>query len=452
MYYDKSKLSSVIPELIAQRDIRTLREIFAEYNIVDLADIFQDLSMQEAVFLFRILNKDYSGELFSYLDNEHQEKLINILSSLELKSIVDNMFVDDIVDLIEEMPANVVNKLLKSINEQDRREINQLLSYKEDSAGSIMTTEFIELKSDDSVKTAIEKIRSTGINVESINLCFVIDNYRTYQGMVYLRDIIINDNNKLIKDLISETKIYALTDDDQEQVANLVRDYDLEAIPILNNEEKLIGIITADDVLDVLVEEADEDLQKMSGLNPSEDIYLKSSTISIVRNRIYWLLVLMISATFTGYIIQYYEDKLTALTILAASIPVIMSTSGNSGSQSSAMIIRAIATDNLSIKDIFYIIKKEFLVALLTGTVMGLLNFMRLYLFTSNMNFSIALVITLTITFAIMISDIIGAILPLIAQIFKIDPATMAAPLITTLVDATSLIVYFSLATLILKI
>ena len=437
--YSKEQLSSLLPELIKEKKVLLIREIFDEYNIVDLSEIFSELELDEAIFIFKILPKDISAELFTYLDPLHQERLISALSSMEVKGILDNMFSDDIIDFLEEMPANVIKYILDNVPSEHRKEINTLLSYEENTAGSVMSTDFVELYEKDTVEEAIIKIKEQAEIAETVNVCFVIDQKRVLVGIVNLRDIIVAKNNKLISEIMDKNIHYVYTNTDQEEVARLLSKYDLTTICVLNDQNCLIGIVTADDVLDILTEEATEDIHKMSGIVPTDGSYLKTGIKEMVKSRISWLLILMISATFTGYILQYFEDKLSALAILSASIPT--------------MVIRGIAVDDLNIKDIFIVLKKELAVGLLCGAILFVTNFIRLYIFGSkSTTFSISFVVSLTITISLISANLAGGILPLIAKKLKMDPASAAAPLITTIVDATSLIIYFMLAIAILKI
>lgn len=448
MRYNKEELVTVLPEYIYQKNIQEIRNIFEEYNIVDLAEIFTELDIQQAIFTFRVLSKEISAELFSYLEPHKQQRLIEALSSQDVFHIMENLFSDDIVDMLDEMPANVVRKILKSVSVQRRQEINTLLSYDEFSAGSIMSIDFMELRETDSVEQAIVKIKQQANLVETINVCYVVDQYRQYEGVVHLRDIIVADNDTTIKDLVQETDIYVYTNTDQEEVVSLIQKYDITAIPVLNSQRRLIGMITADDVLDVLIEEASEDIHKMSGITHTSGSYIQTTIKEMVSSRLSWLLILMVSASFTGQILQIFEDKLNAVAALAISIPVIMSTAGNAGSQSSATIIRSIATDNLVLRDHFMaVLKKEFVVSVLCGSVIFIVNFIRLMIVPSvDKDATIALIVSITLVISLLLANLIGGILPLIAQRFKIDPASMAAPIITTIVDAASLVVYFMLA------
>lgn len=454
MVYTKEQLFNILPEFIKEKNVDGIRHIFTEYNIVDLSEIFEELDINEAIFTFRILPKDISAELFSYLSPTKQQRLIEILSSHDVFNIINNMFSDDIIEFMEEMPANVIKKILSSVPDKDRKEINTLLSYKEFTAGYMMSSDFVELRSNITVEEAIKIIKHKAELVETINVCYIRDASRKYLGVVHLRNIIVARDDTLLEDLIEESDIYVYSNTDQEEVAKMLQEYDITSIPVLNDQNKLIGIITADDVIDVLVEEATEDIHKMVGVNHIEGSYLNTSIIEMVKSRISWLLILMISGSFTGYILQTFEDKLSAVAILAASIPVIMSTSGNAGSQSSSSVIRAIIVENLTLKKNFFdIIKKEFLVSLQCGAIIFIVNILRLLLLNnSGMNLNTAIVISLAIVLSLTLANIVGGLLPLISEAFNIDPASMASPVITTLVDAVSLFVYFTLAIAILKI
>ncbi|CAM3526194.1 magnesium transporter [Pseudostreptobacillus hongkongensis] len=452
--YTIEQIEDILINAIREKKVDTIREIFQEYNIVNLAEIFEKLDTNEAIFTFRILPKDISGQLFSYLPANIQQRLVEILSSHDVSEIMNNMFNDDIVEFLEEMPANVIKKILSSMNDKDRKEINTLLSYEDFTAGAMMSSEFMELHSKETVENAIKLIKQQANLVETINVCYVIDSKRNYLGVVHLRDIIVAKENEIIENLVTEEDIFVHTSTDQEEVARILKHYDLTSLPVLNNENRLIGIITADDVIDVLVEEATEDIHKIGGVNHVEGSYLNTNILEMVKSRISWLLILMISGSFTGYILQTFEDKLSAVAVLAASVPVIMSTSGNAGSQSSSTVIRAITVEKLTLKkNLFDIIKKELLVSLQCGLVIFIVNILRLLLLSpEGMNIQIAIVVSLAIIVSLTLANIVGGILPLISESLNTDPASMASPVITTLVDAVSLLVYFSLATSILKI
>ena len=452
-YYNKQELITLLPEFVENKNIMKIRHIFEEYNIVDLAEIFNNLELSNLVFVFRILPKTISGEFFSYLDNDLKLKLVEMLSSRDVTHLFDNMFSDDIVDFLEELPANVIKKILASASKEQRDEINALLSYQEFTAGSIMSTDYIELENTQNVQEAIQVVKNEANLADTINVCYVVDELRNYLGVVHLRDLIVSKNTVLVTSLIEETEIFVHTDTDQEEVVRKLREYDITSIPVLNDQNRLIGIITADDVLDVLVEEATEDIHKMSVISYVEGSYLKMNIKDMILSRVGWLLILMISASFTGTILQIFENKLSVATILAVSIPVIMSTSGNAGSQSSATIIRSISTDNLSLKtDLLKVLKKELSVSLICGGIIFIANILRIVAVSGLNSFEVSLVVSLTLFISLTLANLVGASLPLIAKSLKLDPATMASPIITTIIDATSLSIYFVLAILILRI
>lgn len=454
MVYNIEQIETLLLGAIKEKKVDTIRNIFQEYNIVNLAEIFEKLDTNDAIFTFRILPKDISGQLFSYLPANMQQRLVEILSSHDISDIMDNMFNDDIVEFLEEMPANVIKKILSSMTYKDRKEINTLLSYEDFTAGAMMSSEFMELHSKETVENAIKKIKKQANLVETINVCYVVDASRNYLGVVHLRDIIVAKEDEIIQNLVTEEDIFVHTSTDQEEVARILTHYDLISLPVLNNENRLIGIITADDVIDVLVEEATEDIHKIGGVNHIEGSYLNTCILDIAKSRISWLLILMISGSFTGYILQTFEDKLSAVAVLAASIPVIMSTSGNAGSQSSSSVIRAVTIEKLTLKkNLWDIIKKELTISMQCGIIIFIVNILRLLILSHNgMNIQIAIVVSLSIIVSLTLANIVGGVLPLISEALNIDPASMASPVITTLVDAVSLLVYFSLATSILKI
>ncbi len=452
--YSTEQLQFILKEYIESKNFKEIRNVFAENNIVDLAEIFESMNIEEKLLIFRILPKDISAEIFSYIDSEAQEELIYVLTSKELSSILDNMFSDDIVEFLEEMPANVIKKILTSIPNNQRDEINKLLSYKEFSAGAIMSTDFIELNQDLIIIDVIKKIKKEANLTETIDTCFVVNDKRNYLGAVSLKDIILADEDDKVSSLITDRRLFVYTNNDQEEVAKIIKENDLDSIAVLNSENCLIGIITADDIVDVLVEEATEDIHKMAGINNLDDSYIKTPIKDMVKSRVNWLLFLMISGSFIGYILHYYEAKIGTMIILSVNIPIIMSTSGNAGSQSSATIIRAISTEKLTIKKhLFKVIKKEFLISILSGIIIFIANYFRIVLLGGDsVNYTVAFVVSLSLFISLIISNVIGGILPLIAKQLNIDPASMAAPIITTIVDATSLSIYFYLAMYFLNI
>lgn len=436
----------VFRALIEGRKFQEIRDAFNYYNMVDLALLVEECSLDQVLMLFKILKREISAEMFTYLSYNKQEELINAFTSLEIKGMLENLYSDDIIDFLEELPSNLVKKILQSATEDQRAEINLLLSYPEDSAGYMMTTDFVELKLSDTVKRAITRIKTQGKVAETITNCYIVDENRTLVGSIRLREIVFADEDDLISDLMDSDVISVMTSVDREEVANVFKKYDFSVLPVVNDEKKLIGIITADDIIDVLLEETTEDIQKMSAITPMEGSYTETNIIEMAKSRVTWLIILMVSATFTGLIIQGYEQTLTLLPALAASMPMIMSTAGNAGSQSSIMVIRGISVDNMSIKDFWLVIWKELKIGLVIGLVLFVVNVIRLMIFTPNVGFQTDLVISVTVFITILMANVTGGLLPLVALIFKQDPAAMASPLITTIVDALALIVYFKLA------
>ncbi|SHF30949.1 magnesium transporter [Caloramator proteoclasticus] len=440
-----------ILELLKNKNYKELRNELIELNEVNIADIIEEVDTSEAVILFRLLPKDMAVDVFSYLSNEQQMNIINSITDKEIEHIMNELYFDDMIDFIEEMPAYVVKKILKNTKEDERALINQFLNYPDNSAGSLMTIEYVDLRKDMTVAEAIKHIKETGIEKETIYTCYVIDGSRKLEGIISLRKLVTCDEDKKIEDIMNTDVIYVHTHDDQEMVASLFKKYDLIAIPVLDKEERLVGIITIDDIVDVIEQENTEDFQKMAGMEPTDIEYLDASVFTLAKNRIAWLLILMISATFTGRIIQRYEEVLQSVAILAAFIPMLMDTGGNAGSQSSTLVIRGLALEEIKTKDFFKVVFKEFKVSFIVGIVLSIVNFLRIY-FIEKINFKVSLTVTITLFITIMLAKIVGGVLPIIARKFKLDPAIMASPLITTIVDAVALIVYFTCATIILGI
>lgn len=436
----------VFKALIEGRKFQEIRDTFNYYNMVDLALMVEECSVDQILMLFKILKREISAEMFTYLSNTKQEELINAFTSLEIKGMLENLYSDDIIDFLEELPSNLLKKILQSASDDQRSEINLLLSYPEDSAGYMMTTDFVELKVGDSVKRAITRIKTQGKVAETISNCYIVNENRTLVGSIRLREILFADEEEMIVDIMDRDVITVMTKDDREVVANVFKKYDYSVIPVVNDEEKLIGIITADDIIDVIYEETTEDIQKIAAITPMEGSYTETNIIEMAKSRVSWLIILMVSATFTGIIIQGYEQTLTLIPALAASMPMIMSTAGNAGSQSSIMVIRGISVDNMSIKDFWIVIWKELKIGLVIGVILFVVNVIRLMIFTPNVSIQADLVISFTVFVTILMANITGGLLPLFALIFKQDPAAMASPLITTIVDALALIVYFKLA------
>ena len=425
------------------------RSKLLEMNVVDIATLLEDVDRDDLVILFRILPKDTAAEVFSYLNKVDRAHIIESLTDREISGIIDKLFMDDTVDFIEEMPANIVKKVLKNTDDDTRKMINSLLSYPDDSAGSIMTTEFVDIKKEMTVMDAIAHIRKTGVDKETIDTLYVIDSNRKLEGIVPIRKILLSDENLLIEDIMDTNFVYIYTLDDQEDVASMFKKYDYFSMPVTDSENRLVGIITIDDILDIIEEENEEDFAKMNALAPSDEEYLDSSVYSLAKQRIMWLLILMISATFTGIIIRQYESVLSSVVILASFIPMLMDTGGNSGSQSSTLIIRGLALGELEITDYPKILWKEFRVSILVGLVLAFINFLRIYLL-ERVDFIVSLTVCISLFATVVLAKVVGGMLPLIAKKFKLDPAIMAAPLVTTIVDTFALMVYFSTATLLM--
>lgn len=440
-----------ILSLIEQGKYLEARNEICSLNVVDAANLFEEIDQKHILLVFRILPKDFSSEIFSHMSFDLQKHVIDSMTDEEAINIFDDLFLDDAVDLLEEMPANVVKRILKNTDEDMRVLINQFLNYPADSAGSLMTIEYVDLKKEMTVKQALQYIKEIGIDKRTINTCYVMDNSRILEGVISLRKLILSDESVIVKDIMETDVMSINTHDDQEDVAALFRKYNYYVMPVVDKEYRLVGIITVDDVLDVIDQEATEDLQKMAATMPSETEYLKTSNWRLALNRIPWLLILMISATFTGGIILRYESALQSVIILAAFIPMLMDTGGNAGSQSSTLIIRGLALGEIKTSDTLRVMGKEFCVSSIAGIVLALVNFLRIY-FIENAGLLIAITVSVTLYITVVVAKIVGGTLPIAAKKLKLDPAIMAGPLITTIVDAVALIIYFNLATWLLGI
>ena len=434
-----------ILKLIQEGNKVEARNELLKYNVVDIAEFFDTIHGNDLIILFRILPKDIAAEVFSYMNPDGQKYIVEIMSDKEIEGMLPNIFMDDIVDFIEEMPANVVKKVLKNTTPDRRKLINRLLSYPEFSAGSIMTTEFVDLKKELTVKQAIERIRHIGFDRETINTMYVIDDNRRLEGIIEIRKLLLTNESALVSSLMDINYVYIKTLDDQEDVAALFKKYGYLSMPVVDNEHRLVGIITVDDVLEVIEEENEEDFAKMNALAPSDEEYLSSSVVDLAKKRIYWLLFLMISATFTGIIIRRYEEVLNSVVILASFIPMLMDTGGNAGSQASTLIIRGLALGELQLRDFAKIIWKEFRISLLVGVILSSINFLRLYFF-EKMSLNVSLTVCISMLLIVILAKVIGGVLPLLAKRLKMDPAIMAGPLITTVVDTFALVIYFNIA------
>lgn len=436
-------------ELIKENKLIQARNQLKDMNVVDIAQLLDETSQEKMLIIFRILPKDISADVFSYLSSEQQRYIIESITDKEIKTIIDELFFDDTIDFLEELPANVVKKVIKHTDENTRALINQFLKYPENSAGSIMTIEYVDLKKEMTVKAALEHIKKTAIDKETINTCYVMDKNRRLEGVLSIRQLILNDEDTIIKDIMDTNVIYVHTLEDQEYVADTFRKYDFISMPVVDNENRLVGIITIDDIVDIIEQENTEDFQKMAAMAPSEEEYLKTNVFSLAKHRVVWLLVLMISATFTGNIIRKFDEVLQSVVVLAAFIPMLMDTGGNAGSQSSTLIIRGLALGEIETKDVFKVIWKELRVSLVVGIVLALVNFLRIY-YLEKTDIYISLAISISLFFTVILAKVVGGILPIVAKKVKLDPAIMASPLITTIVDALALLIYFSAATTLL--
>ena len=446
-------LFETIQTLLDNKRYSTLRDILNTMNPVDIAAVFEDLQSEKTALLFRLLPKETAAETFVEMDEETQQLLIHGFSDTELKEVIDELYVDDAVDLIEEMPANVVKRILRQADPQTRKEINEILKYPEDSAGSIMTTECVILRPKMTAEEAIKRIRRTGIDKETIYTCYVSDSSSTLIGIVTIRTLLLSEDDEVIENIMETNVISVNTLDDQEEVAQMFNKYNFLALPVVDKENRLVGIVTVDDAIDVMEEEATEDIQKMAAITPTTDKpYDRIGVFETYLSRIPWLLILMISATFTGMIITGFEDALAGSLVLSAFIPMLMDTGGNSGSQASVTVIRALSLDEIEFKDIFKVVFKEARVALLCGVTLAVVNFAKIMLFdrlvlgNTGITVQVALVVCLTMIVTIFIAKLVGCTLPMIAAKIGFDPAVMASPFITTIVDAISLFVYFQIA------
>ena len=444
-------LLETILELLEERNLPQIREKLYELNPIDVAQVLGEVPEEKLLILYRILPKESAAEVFAEMDPDEQETLIKGFNDREIREVIEEMYVDDAVDMLEEMPAVVVNKVLRQAAPETRQVINELLKYPEDSAGSIMTTEYMGLKSNMTVDEAFDRIRKTGGDKEDIYTCYVIDTSRRLQGIVTVKELLLNSKSSVIEDIMTTNVISTHTLDDQEEVAKTLARYDLTAIPVVDKENRLVGIVTVDDAIDVIQEENTEDIEMMAAITPTDKPYIDTGFFETYKKRIPWLLLLMISATFTGAIITKYENALGAYVVLTAYIPMLMDTGGNAGSQASVSIIRGLSLDEIQFSDIFRIQGKEFLVAILCGLTLGTANFIKLLVF-DKISVIIAAVVCLTLLFTIVVAKFVGCSLPILAKRIGFDPAVMASPFITTIVDAISLIIYFQLASHILNI
>lgn len=446
-------LLKIVSSLLAKNEISALRSMLREINVVDIASIMEELEPADRLRLFRIMSKDMSADVFAYLESDSQAEIVRMISDKEVERLVNDMFIDDAVDFLEEVPANVVTRVLKQASPETRAQINKFLKYPESSAGSIMTIEMVQLRVDMTAKDAIASIRKNGLDKETVYTCYCTDSKHTLLGAVPLLQLLLCDEDTLVENIMQDDRqlISVHTHDDQEEVAAIVKKYDLLSVPVVDNEERLVGIITVDDIVDVIEEEATEDFEKMAKIQHSDDGYLKTGVFSHVKNRIVWLMILMISATFTGKIIDSFETTLSTVAGLTACIPMLMDTGGNSGNQASTLIIRGLAVGDVKPKDIFKILWKELRVAVICGLILGIVNIGRMFVLsqfsaTGSHNVEVFLVVSAALVMAVIVAKLLGCTLPLFAKLIHLDPALMAGPMLTTIVDLITLVIYLSLA------
>ena len=438
--------------LLAKNKLVALRDELSDMAYPDIAEFIMDMDDDKlAVKIFRILPKDISADVFAYLETDKQTVIVQSITDSEIGRLMDDLYVDDAVDFLEEVPANIVRRVLANTDKETRDIINRFLKYPDNCAGSVMTIEMVELHDRLTVAEAIKSIRRSGVDKETIYTCYVIDDKRHLVGTIPLRRLLLNEEDTPLTEIMSDDEqlIFVKTMDDQEDVAAIAKKYDLLSVPVVDNEDRLVGIITIDDIVDIIDEEATEDMEKMALLTPSEDEYLKTGVFTLAKNRIGWLLILMIASTFTGQIIEDFENQLATIAGLTACIPMLMGTGGNSGNQVSTLIIRGLALGEVRIKDYFRVLWKEIRVSLMVGVILAVANYGRmliLNLMGSETSSSVILVVSLSVAAVVVVSKTIGCTLPIVAKLLKLDPALMAGPLITTLVDTISLVIYFALA------
>lgn len=438
----------IVSSLLEKGEISALRSMLCEMNVVDVASLTEELEPSQRLRLFRILPKDMSADVFSYLESDSQADLVAMINDHELENLLGEMFLDDTVDFLEEVPANVVTRVLQKADPETRAIINRFLQYPESSAGSIMTIEMVNLRNDMTAAEAIASIRKNGVDKETVYTCYVTDGKHTLLGAVPLLHLLLCDENTPVSEIMQDDAqlISVNTLDDQEEVAEVVKKYDLLSVPVVDNEKRLVGIITVDDIMDVIEEEATEDFEKMAKVHHSEEGYLKTGVFTHVKNRIGWLMILMVSATFTGKLIDGFENMLATVTGLTACIPMLMDTGGNSGNQASTLIIRGLAVGDVKPGDILKIIWKEIRIAVICGLLLGAVNIGRMCLFSGSEDFRVFLVVSAALTCAVIVAKLIGCSLPIGAKMIHLDPALMAGPMLTTVVDLITLVIYFTLA------
>lgn len=437
--------------LLKEKKFVALRAMAQDMNESDIAVILEKMEDEDMLKIFRLFPKELAADVFSQLDDDSQQYIITQLSDHEAGVVIDNMYADDATDLLEEMPANVVKRILAYASAETRKDVNHLLQYPEDSAGSIMTVEFVDLKSTMTVEDAIHRVRKLGKDSETVNVCYVLDAKRELIGTVAIRYLIIRNKNELIRDIMHEDVVSCSTSDDQEHVAQIFKKYDFTALPVVDKENRMVGIITVDDIMDIMEQEATEDIDKMNAIIPNDKPYLKTSVFETWKKRVPWLLLLMISATFTGGIITSFENALSKVVVLTAYIPMLMDTGGNAGSQSSVEVVRGLSLEEITSKDFPKVVLKELLVGLLCGITLAAAVFLK-SLFIDRIGIYVALVVSVTVICTVFFSKMIGSILVMAVDKLGLDPAVVASPVLTTIIDALSLLIYFSIATTVLHI
>ena len=444
------EIFELLTELLRNKKWQELKEMLTEMNEQDIAELFMELEERDLTLIYRLLPKELAAEVFVNMEPEYQEQLIRAFSDTELREVLDELYVDDAVDLIEEMPATLVKRILKHTDPDTRKSINEILKYPEDSAGSLMTIEYVDLKRGMTVADAFTRIRRTGVDKETIYTCYVTDSKRKLKGYVTVKDLLLADESAEIREVMEDNVISVTTYEDKEVVADIFQKYDLVVLPVVDGENRLVGIITVDDAIDVLQEEITEDMELMAGITPTDKPYLKMGVFENFKKRIPWLMLLMVSATFTEKIITHFEGALTACVALTAFIPMLTGTCGNCGNQSSSTIIRGLSLGEIEFRDTLKVVLKEFLIALVCGIALAIVNFIKLMIF-DDIGWQVALVVSVTMIAAVVFAKVVGSILPVIAKKIGFDPAVMASPFITTIVDVLSLLIYFGIAFAILS-
>ncbi len=445
------EIFELLTELLHNKKWQELKNILDEMNEQDIAELFMELDERDLTLIYRLLNKELAAEVFVNMDPEYQEQLIRAFSDTELREVLDELYVDDAVDLIEEMPATLVKRILRHTDPDTRKSINEILKYPEDSAGSLMTIEYVDLKRSLTVADAFTRIRRTGVDKETIYTCYVTDSKRKLKGYVTVKDLLLADETATIREIMEDNVISVNTHEDKEIVADLFQKYDLVVLPVVDGENRLVGIITVDDAIDVLQEEITEDMELMAAITPTDKPYLKMGVFENFKKRIPWLMLLMVSATFTEKIITHFEGALTSCVVLTAFIPMLTGTCGNCGNQSSSTIIRGISLGEIEFRDTFKVVLKEFSIALACGIALAIVNFAKLMIF-NNVGWKIALVVSVTMIAAVIFAKVVGSILPVIAKKIGFDPAVMSSPFISTIVDAVTLLIYFAIASSLLNL